>query len=79
MIDSHCHLNFPSLSKDLDNVLKKCKNNGVTKLLTINTKPIEFEEHLNLIKDFDDIFIGYQGKFLMNLSDPIVYDNLANY
>jgi len=59
VIDSHCHLNFPSLSKNLDNILKKCKNNGVTKLLTINTKPIEFEDHLNLIKDFDDIYIAY--------------------
>jgi len=59
VIDSHCHLNFPSLSKDLKNVVKRCKNNGVTKLLTINTKPIEFADHLSLIKDFEDIYIAY--------------------
>ena len=31
MIDSHCHLNFPNLSENLSNILKKCKINGVTK------------------------------------------------
>ena len=59
MIDSHCHLNFPTLRKDLKNIIERCKNNDVTKLLTINTKPIEFDEHLSLIKDFDNIYISY--------------------
>jgi TatD DNase family protein len=59
VIDSHCHLNFISLSKDLANIIKRCKKNGVTKLLTINTNPFEFEDHLNLIKDFDNIYIAY--------------------
>ena len=59
MIDSHCHLNFPSISKDLKNIIKRCKENGVSKLLSINTNPYEFEKHLNLIKDFKDIYISY--------------------
>ncbi len=59
MIDSHCHLNFPSLKKDLKNVIERAKSNGVNALLTINTKPIEFDEHLSLIKDFDNIYISY--------------------
>ena len=59
MIDSHCHLNFPNLSENLSNILKKCKINGVTKLLTINTNPNEFKNHLNLIKDFYNIYIAY--------------------
>ena len=46
MIDSHCHLNFPSLSNDINDIITRCKKNGIKKLLTINTNP----------KDFQDIF-----------------------
>ena len=59
MIDSHCHLNFESLSKDLQNIMKRCNNNGVTHLLSINTRPKDFETHLNLISDFNNIYISY--------------------
>ena len=59
MIDSHCHLNFPSICDDFDNILKRCKDNDITKLLTINTNPKDFKKHLSLIKDQDNIFIAY--------------------
>ena len=59
MIDSHCHLNFPSISKDLKKIIKRSEMNGVTKLLTINTNPVEFDNHYSLIKDFDNIYISY--------------------
>jgi len=59
VIDSHCHLNFPSIRKDIKNVLKRSEANGVTKLLTINTNPNEFNDHYNLIKNFDNIYISY--------------------
>ena len=59
MIDSHCHLNFTSLSSDIDNIINRCKVNGIEKLLTINTNPSNFQEHLNLIQKYDNIFISY--------------------
>ena len=59
MIDSHCHLNFESLSKDISNIIKRCYENGVTHLLSINTRPKEFETHLDLIKDYNNIYISY--------------------
>ncbi len=59
MIDSHCHLNFETLSKDLPNIVKRCIDNGVTHLLSINTNPKDFQTHLDLISDFDNIFISY--------------------
>ena len=59
MIDSHCHLNFSSIRADIKNIIKRCEANGVNKLLTINTNPDEFDDHLNLIKDFDNIYIAY--------------------
>jgi len=59
VIDSHCHLNFPGIKDDIKNIIKRCEFNGVSKLLTINTNPDEFDDHLNLIKDFDNIYIAY--------------------
>ncbi len=59
MIDSHCHLNFPGIRADIKNIIKRCEANGVSKLLTINTNPEEFDDHLNLINDFNNIYIAY--------------------
>lgn len=59
MIDSHCHLNFPSLSNDIHNIIVRCKENGIKKLLTINTNPKYFQDHLDLINKYDNIFIAY--------------------
>jgi len=59
VIDSHCHLNFPAIRNDIKNIVKRSEANGITKLLSINTNPDEFDDHLNLIKDFDNIYIAY--------------------
>ena len=37
MIDSHCHLDHEPLLNDLDNVIKRSKDVGIEKLLTIST------------------------------------------
>ncbi len=59
MIDSHCHLNFKSIRDNFENVIKNAKNNNLTAILTINTKPSEFYEHLDLIKPYNNIYISY--------------------
>mgnify|MGYP000645510208 CR=1 FL=1 len=59
MIDSHCHLNFPAIKADIKNVIKRSKASGITKLLTINTNPNEFDDHFNLIKEYENIYIAY--------------------
>ena len=59
MIDSHCHLNFPAIKSDIKNIIKRSEESGVTKLLTINTNPNEFDDHFNLIKDYENIYIAY--------------------
>ena len=83
MIDSHCHLNFDSLSKNLSNIIKRCNDNNVTKLLSINTKPEEFEYHLDLIKDYNNIYISYgihpqevNNESLLSLND--IENNINN-
>ena len=59
MIDSHCHLNFKSLEDDLGNLILRAKKNNVTSILSINTNPINFEDHLNLINEYKNIYISY--------------------
>ena len=66
MIDSHCHLNFPAIKADIKNVIKRSKASGVTKLLTINTNPDEFDDHYSLIKEYENI-IAYIIYDLKNL------------
>jgi len=56
MIDSHCHLDHEPLSNNLDEVLKRSKEVGITKLLTICTTFKSFRDILNIIKKDDMIF-----------------------
>ena len=83
MIDSHCHLNFSGIRADIKNIIKRCEANGVNKLLTINTNPDEFDDHLNLIKDFDNIYIAYgihpdEVKYNSNLSLDEIENKIKN-
>lgn len=39
LVDSHCHLNFPELSSDLDGFLAQMKVNQVTHALVVATRP----------------------------------------
>ena len=38
IIDSHCHLNYPPMSDNLNNVIKRAKDKGVDYMLTISTE-----------------------------------------
>ena len=59
MIDSHCHLNFKSISKNIEKIIENSKNNNVTSILSINTNPKDFHDHLELIKNFNGIYLSY--------------------
>jgi TatD DNase family protein len=37
LVDSHCHLDFPELRSDLEGVMARMRENGVTHALTIST------------------------------------------
>ena len=48
MIDSHCHLSFPDYNDDLDEVLKRAADVGVTNFITVATDPEDWKRCLNL-------------------------------
>ena len=60
MIDSHCHLDHEPLFNDLENVLKRSKEVGIIKLLTICTTFESFIKIKQLVNK-DDIIYGTYG------------------
>jgi TatD DNase family protein len=60
MIDSHCHLDHEPLFSDLSNVIKRSKDVGIEKLLTISTSLESFEKIKNIIK-IDKMIYGTIG------------------
>ena len=60
MIDSHCHLDHEPLVNQLNEVVKRSKEVGIKKLLTISTTEKSFENILKLV-DFDQIIYGTYG------------------
>ena len=58
MIDSHCHLNFENLINDFNNIINRARKNGITAILSINTKLDEFDPHYQLIKKYQSLFIS---------------------
>ena len=60
MIDSHCHLDHEPLFKNLDEILKRSKEVGIEKLLTICTTFESFIKIKQLVKK-DDIIYGTYG------------------
>ena len=60
MIDSHCHLDHEPLLENLDDVINRSKEVGITKLLTICTTLDSFEKIKTIVKK-DKIIYGTFG------------------
>ncbi len=56
MIDSHCHLDHEPLVQNIENILAKCKKEGIQKLLTISTTLNGFPKILEIINKDEMIF-----------------------
>lgn len=60
MIDSHCHLDHEPLYNNLDEILKRSKDVGIEKLLTICTTLESFKK-IKFLVDKDNIIYGTFG------------------
>jgi len=60
MIDSHCHLDHEPLYDNLDEILKRSKDVGIEKLLTICTTFASYEKIIELVKK-DKMIYGTYG------------------
>ncbi|MEL0030822.1 MAG: TatD family hydrolase [Betaproteobacteria bacterium] len=48
IVDSHCHINFPGLSEDIDGILSRMAEHGVVKALCVSVNLEKFPEVLAL-------------------------------
>tara|TARA_B100000768_G_C11277281_1_gene376580 strand:+ start:2070 stop:2831 length:762 start_codon:yes stop_codon:yes gene_type:complete len=60
MIDSHCHLDHEPLLSDLENVIKRSKDVGIEKILTISTSHESFVKIKEIITK-DEMIYGTVG------------------
>ena len=60
MIDSHCHLDYEPLSSNLSQIIKRSKDVGIKKILTICTTLNSFTRIKEIIK-VDEIIFGTFG------------------
>jgi TatD DNase family protein len=56
LVDSHCHLNFPELSQNLDGLLDRARLAGVSKFLTVNTCLKETKDLILIAEKYPDVF-----------------------
>ena len=73
MIDSHCHLDHEPLLENLDEVIKRSKDVGITKLLTICTTLDSFNRIKEIIKR-DPIIYGTFGIHPHETNDNLSVD-----
>ena len=60
MIDSHCHLDYEPLSSNLSQIIKRSKDVGIKKILTICTTLDSFTKIKEIVK-LDEIVFGTFG------------------
>ena len=71
LVDSHCHLNMPDFSEDLDTIISNARCNKIDGLLTICTELNELKE-LKLISKKDNNIWYSGGIHPNNIKNKIV-------
>ena len=56
IVDSHCHLDFPQLSEELDAVVERAHGAGVGLMVTISTRVRQFDKILAVAERFDTVY-----------------------
>ena len=56
LIDSHCHINFPGLAENMDDVLAQMQQNEVVSALCVSVNLADFPQILALAEQFPHIY-----------------------
>ena len=56
LVDSHCHLNFPELARDLDGVLARMSAAGVTHALCVCVNLRDLQSVLDIAERYPNIY-----------------------
>ena len=66
LVDSHCHLDFEVLNRDLESVIQRAFDNNIGLMQTICTKISEFERIYNISHSNENVFCSI-GNHPLNL------------
>lgn len=58
IVDSHCHLDFPELIQELDNVVARANRADVNRMVTICTKPSNNKATIEIAEKYSEIFFA---------------------
>lgn len=56
LVDSHCHLDFPDFSEDLEGIVSRAAGAGVGCMVTISTRVRRLPELLAIAERFDNVY-----------------------
>lgn len=80
MIDSHCHLDFEQFDPDRDQVLSRCKQIGIDKIIIPGTQVSRWQAQVDLCASVDSLFfaLGIHPYFVdsANISDLTKLDEM---
>lgn len=81
-VDSHCHLDFPDYGEELDAIVKRAMDIGVTRMVTIGTKLDEIERLLKISEAYPNIFIavGIHPEYAKEYKDEgQIFEKICSY
>jgi TatD DNase family protein len=56
LIDSHCHLDFPDFSTELDTVVARARAAGIGRIVTISTRVKKHAQVIQIAEKFPEVF-----------------------
>lgn len=56
LVDSHCHLDFPDFAEERADIVARALAVGVGRMVTISTRVKRFQQILEIVETFDEIF-----------------------
>ncbi len=79
LIDSHCHLDFPDFSAELDAVILRARSAGIARMVTISTRVHRHAEVLAIAERFPDVFcsVGTHPHYAHQEADVTATDLVA--
>jgi len=56
LVDTHCHLDFETFNKELDDVVDRAHKAGVARMITISTLVRDMDKLLDITERFGDVY-----------------------
>src|SRR6184192_669886 len=74
LIETHAHLDYPDFASDLDDVLRRATEAGVTRILTIGTSVESSRRAVDLAEKYPNIFavIGVHPTYVEEAGEDVI-------